>query len=115
MPHLDCTTRRACCSVGQIPTYLRKILSRVFSFELSSDLSDTYESGRDVVVASGAEVVEGAVDGAGDAFSLFVDDSRDEGVVMIANAKGASTPSPSPSQCGEGYSYSTRSSAWEVI
>lgn len=60
------------------------MLSRVFSLELSSALSVTYESGLEVVVASVVEVVEVATDGAGEALALLVDESRDEGVVMIA-------------------------------
>ena len=81
----------------QRPTYFRKMLNKVLSLELSSTLSDTYASGLDVV-ASVAEVVEVATDGAGEAWALFVDESRDDGVVMISNANSTPLPSPFPSQ-----------------
>lgn len=69
---------------GSLPlhTHFRRMLRKVFSFELSSALSDTYASGLETVVAS---VVEAVVDAAGDALALFVDESREEGVVMLAS------------------------------
>ena len=60
------------------------MLKKVFSFELSSGaLSDTYASGLEIVVASAVELV-GVVDGGGDGLVLWVEESREEGVVMIA-------------------------------
>ena len=59
-----------------------------------------------MVVASVVEVVEGAMDGAGDALVLFGEESRDEGVFMIARAK--QTLSPSPSHGDESCCYGTR-------
>ena len=50
------------------------------------------------MVVSVVEAEEGAVDGAGDALALLVDESRDEGVVMIASAPRAAPPSPTASQ-----------------
>ena len=60
------------------------MLSKVFNLELSSTLSEIYESGREIVVASVVDPDEVAMDGAGDAPVLVVDESRDGGVVMIA-------------------------------
>jgi len=94
VPHFEADIKACLPSDPPRSTYFRNMLSRAFSLELSSALSDTYESGLEVVVASVVEVVEGAVDGAGDALALVVDESRDEGVVMIANTKRTSSPSP---------------------
>ena len=47
------------------------MLRRVLNFELSSDLSDTYASGLEVVVVSVVDVTEVVGDGAGDALALF--------------------------------------------
>lgn len=65
--------------------HFRNILSRVFSFELSSGtFSARYASGLETVVASLVEPVDVVVDGAGEAFVLLVDESREEGCVMAA-------------------------------
>ena len=50
------------------------MLRRTFSLELSSDLSDTYASGLDIVVVSFVEAVDVVVEGAGDALALSVDE-----------------------------------------
>ncbi len=63
-------------------TYLRRILSRVFSLEVSSGaLSAIYAAGRDVVVVS-PEAVEGAVEGAGEFRPGFVDNPDEEEFMM---------------------------------
>lgn len=63
-------------------THFRSILRRVFNFELSSDLSDTYASGLEVVV-SAVDVIEVARDGAGDALALFGVVSAEGGELML--------------------------------
>ena len=55
---------------------------KVFNLEVSSALSDTYDSGLEVVVVSALEVVEGVVEGAGDSLVLLVDDSREVAVII---------------------------------
>jgi len=62
------------------------MLRRTFSLELSSDLSDTYASGLDIVVVSFVEPVDVVVEGAGDALALSVDEFGEEMVVMVAQA-----------------------------
>ena len=48
------------------------MLRRVFNFELSSDLSETYASGLEIVVVlSAVETMDVAGDGAGDALALL--------------------------------------------
>ena len=83
-----CRSLDSCCSFAIVlHTHFRNILRKVFSFELSSGaLSDTYESGLDIVVASVVEAVEVVVliEGVGDAWALFVDESGDGVVVMLA-------------------------------
>ena len=91
-------------SVIKVQTYFRNMLSKVFNLEVSSVLSVTYESGLEVVVVSVVEAVEGAVDGAGDALALLVDESRDEGIVMIASSQQAAPPLPSASRRDGEYS-----------
>lgn len=68
-------------------TYFLSILRRILSLELSSDLSDTYASGLEIVVASVVETVDVAVEGAGEALALLVDESREEIVVMVASER----------------------------
>ena len=46
------------------------MLRRVFSFEPSSDFSDTYASGLEVIVASAVDTVDVAGEGAGEALAL---------------------------------------------
>lgn len=62
-------------------THFRSILNRVLNFELSSDLSDTYASGLEVVV-SAVDVIEVAGDGAGDALALL-EGSPEDGELML--------------------------------
>jgi hypothetical protein len=74
--------RRPLLGGNEDGTYLRRILSRVFSLEVSSGaLSAIYAAGRDVVVVS-PEAVEGAVEGAGEFRSRFVDNPDEEEVMM---------------------------------
>lgn len=61
------------------------MLSRVFNFELSSDLSDTYASGLEVVVVSAVDAIEVAGDGAGDALALFEGMSPEEDEVILTD------------------------------
>lgn len=63
------------------------MLRRIFSLELSSDLSDTYASGLDIVVASVVEPVDVAVEGVVGTLALLVDESREGVVVMAAREK----------------------------
>ena len=63
------------------------MLRRVLNFELSSDLSDTYASGLEVVVVvvvvSAVDAVEVVGDGAGDALALLEEDSPDDGELIL--------------------------------
>ena len=68
-------------------TYFRRILSKVFNFELSSlPFSFTYESGKEVVGISADVVpVDVAVDGAGEARSppcLLATDSAEDAFII---------------------------------
>lgn len=61
------------------------MLRRILNFELSSDFSEIYASGLEVVVVSAVDAMEVAGDGAGagDALALFEGDSPEEGEVML--------------------------------
>ena len=63
------------------------MLKRVLNFELSSDFSDTYASGLEVVVVvvvvSAVDATEVAGDGAGDALALFEGGSPDDGELIL--------------------------------
>lgn len=65
-------------------THFRSMLKRVLNFELSSDFSDTYASGLEVVVLSAADAMEVAGDGAGVAVALFEGGSPETGELMLA-------------------------------
>lgn len=66
-----------------LSTHFRSMLNRVFNFELSSALSETYASGLEVVVVSAVEAMEVAGDGAGDALVLFEGGSLEAGEVIL--------------------------------
>lgn len=66
-------------------THFLSMLNRVFNFELSSDLSDTYASGLDVVVVSAVDAIEVAGDGAGDALAPLEGRSPEEDEVMLTD------------------------------
>ena len=74
-----------------LPTYFRSMLRSVLNLELSSDLSDTYASGLEVVVVvSGVDAMEVAGDGAGEVMNLFEGGSPDEGELMLNRIRGLS-------------------------
>ncbi len=59
------------------------MLRRVLNFELSSDLSDTYASGLEVVVVvSAVDAIDVAGDGAGDALALL-EVSPEDGELIV--------------------------------
>lgn len=65
-------------------SYFRKMPKNNLSFDESdSGLSDTYDEGKEAVVASAVDAVEGDVEGGGEDLVLEEEVSRDEGVVMI--------------------------------
>lgn len=67
-----------------LPTHFRSILRRVFNFELSSDLSETYASGLEVVVVvSAVDAIDVAGDGAGDTLAFFKRLSPDKGELIF--------------------------------
>ena len=67
-----------------LPTHFRSILRRVFNFELSSDLSETYASGLEVVVVvSAVDAIDVAGDGAGDTLAFFKRLSPDKGELIV--------------------------------
>ena len=71
-------------SLSFLRTHFRSILRRVFNFELSSDLSDTYASGLEVVVVvSAVDAIDVAGDGAGDALALLKRPSPDNGEPIV--------------------------------
>lgn len=67
------------------------MLRRVLNFELSSNFSDTYASGLEVVVVSVVDAMEVVGDGAGDALALFEESSPEEGAVMLTGFWGWGT------------------------
>ena len=67
-----------------LQTHFRSMLKRVFNFELSSDFSETYASGLEiVVVVSAVDVKDVARDGAGDALVLFERLSPEDGKLIV--------------------------------
>lgn len=68
------------------------MLRRVRNFELSSDFSDTYASGLDVVVVSVVDATELAGDGAGDALALCERASPEGRDVMFTGERGGVGP-----------------------
>ena len=68
----------------QRKTHFLNMLRRIFSFELSSDLSETYASGLEIVGASVVESVDVAVGDVDDGLALLADESREGMVVIIA-------------------------------
>ena len=60
------------------------MLRRVLNFELSSDFSETYASGLDIVVAvSVVDAIDVAGDGAGDALAFFEGLSPEDGEPIV--------------------------------
>lgn len=72
-------------AISDTPMNFRSMLRRILNFELSSDFSEIYASGLEVVVVSAVDAMEVAGDGAGagDALALFEGDSPEEGEVML--------------------------------
>ena len=69
-------------------THFRSMLKRVLNFELSSDFSDVYASGLEiVVVVSVADAVGVVGKGAGDALTLYVEISPEDVVVIVEGLK----------------------------
>ena len=69
------------------------MLKRVLNLELSSDFSETYASGLDVVVVvSAVDAIDVAGDGAGDALALFERWSPEDGELIV---EGRESLSPS--------------------
>ena len=68
------------------------MLRRVFNFELSSDFSETYASGLEiVVVVSAVDAIDVAGDGAGEALALFERLSAEGGELIVDSLKSLST------------------------
>ena len=61
------------------------MLRRVLNFELSSDLSETYASGLEVVVVSAVDAMEVAGDCVGDALALFWGGSPEDGELILTS------------------------------
>lgn len=61
------------------------MLRRVLNFELSSDLSETYASGLEVVVVSAVDAMEGAGDSAGDGLAVLWGGSPEAGELMLTS------------------------------
>lgn len=61
------------------------MLNRVLSFELSSDLSETYALGLEVVVVSAVDAIDVAGDGAGEALALFWGGSPEDGELILTS------------------------------
>lgn len=84
--------RRGHCASPSLflPTHFRSMLRRVLNLELSSDFSDTYASGLEVVVIVPAvDAMEVAGDGAaGGVFNLFDGGSPEEGELMLTGWGG---------------------------
>ena len=71
-----------------LQTHFRSMLRRVFSFELSSDFSETYASGLEIeVVVSAVDAIDVAGEGAGDALALFERLSAEGGELIVDGLK----------------------------
>lgn len=84
VPHYAIHVLRSGCGSLQRTTHFLNMLRRIFSLELSSDLSETYASGLEIVGASVAESVDVAVGGVDAGLALLADESREGIVVIIA-------------------------------